>query len=173
MSIVVTMLTFPFQDLRVFTDSASPKSPRWVFLLNSSFLDYPFTGSPPHRLASYPSSIEPSGLWRHPCFFSTRCLRPLCGLNPKCLRSLTMSGKLWVLLVKNGIRGLNLGVSGCLSCYGYCFRQRTPERPFSFVSLTAQDLHQSLFPAYFIQELLDFHIFLLSYQHSSFLLDTI
>lgn len=35
------------------------------------------SGSPPHRLASSPSSTEPSGLWKHPCFLTTRCLRPL------------------------------------------------------------------------------------------------
>lgn len=35
------------------------------------------SGSPTHRLASSPSSTEPSGLWKHPCFLTTRCLRPL------------------------------------------------------------------------------------------------
>lgn len=95
-----------------------------------------------------------------------------CSLNSKSFGPLTMSEKLWVLLVKDGIKGLNSGVWGCPSCYVYSSHWGTPERPLRFVLLTVQELHWSPFPAYSIQELFNLYLFLLSYQHSSFPSDT-
>lgn len=81
---------------------------------------------------------------------------PCCSLHSKAFSPLTVSGKLWVVLVKNGIRGLNSGVWGSPSCYVYCSHRGTPERPPSFVALTVQELHWNPFPAYFWTRIVQF-----------------